>query len=315
MDLAQWFVDPRNPLTARVAVNRFWQQFFGVGLVKTSEDFGNQGDVPSHPELLDYLAVSFVESGWDVKALMKQIVMSKTYRQSSIAAPEQFQADAENRLLARGPRFRLDAEMIRDQILATSGQLSGEMYGPSVKPPQPAGLWEAVSMIGERYQADSGEAIRRRSVYTFWKRSMPPPQMTILNAPLRDACVARRERTNTPTQALLLLNEPEYLKAARELARLTLEQPAQQRLDFVWETVTARLPDEQEKKVLHDLLVDLREKYLAKPALASELCQGIEMSASGSSTDESMSQAQAELAAWTVLGNVLYNLDITKTKD
>ena len=217
LDLAEWFVDPTNPLTARVAVNRFWQQCFGVGLVKTSEDFGNQGDVPSHPELLDYLAVSFMESGWDVKALLKQIVMSKTYRQSSISTPEQFQADAENRLLARGSRYRLDAEMIRDQILATSGLLSNRMYGPSVKPPQPEGLWEAVSMTGERYQADTGESAHRRSVYTFWKRSMPPPQMTILNAPLRDACIARRERTNTPAQALLLLNEPEYLKAARDV--------------------------------------------------------------------------------------------------
>lgn len=315
MDLAEWFVDPGNPLTARVAANRFWQQFFGVGLVKTSEDFGNQGHVPSHPELLDYLAVSFLESGWDVKALLKQIVMSKTYRQSSTAAPEQFQADPENRLLARGPRFRLDAEMIRDQILATSGQLSDQMYGPSVKPPQPAGLWEAVSMIGERYQADTGEAIRRRSVYTFWKRSMPPPQMTILNAPLRDACVARRERTNTPTQALLLLNEPEYLKAARDLAMMTLDQPAEQRLDFVWETVTAQRSDEKEKAVLQDLLADLREKYLANPAVAKQLCQGVELSTDGTSADESTIKAKAELAAWTVLGNVLYNLDITKTKD
>ena len=315
MDLAEWFVDPSNPLTARVAVNRFWQQFFGVGLVKTAEDFGSQGDVPSHPELLDYLAASFVQSGWDVKALMKQIVMSKTYRQSSVAESEQFQADADNRLLARGPRFRLDAEMIRDQILATSGQLSDEMFGPSVKPPQPAGLWEAVSMIGERYQADSGEAIRRRSVYTFWKRSMPPPQMTILNAPMRDACVARRERTNTPTQALLLLNEPEYLKAARELALLTLAQPAPQRLDFIWETVTAKVPDEQEKAVLQNLLADLQEKYTAQPELARELCQGVQLTAGESATDAAANQAQAELAAWSVLGNLLYNLDITKTKD
>jgi len=314
MDLAEWFVDPGHPLTARVAVNRFWQQFFGVGLVKTSEDFGNQGDLPSHPELLDHLAVSFIESGWDVKALMKQIAMSKTYRQSSTARPEQFRADADNRLLARGPRFRLDAEMIRDQILATSGQLSRQLNGPSVKPPQPDGLWEAVSMINERYQADSGEAIRRRSVYTFWKRSMPPPQMTILNAPMRDACVARRERTNTPTQALLLLNEPEYLKAARELAKRTLGHPTGQRLDFMWETVTAKLPDEDEKATLQDLIDDLKETYLAKPALAAELCQGSDLSGNQSPVGASMDSARAELAAWTVLGNVLYNLDITKTK-
>ncbi len=325
MDLAEWFVDSAHPLTARVAVNRFWQQLFGVGLVKTSEDFGSQGDVPTHPELLDYLAASFIKTDWDVKALLKQIVMSKTYRQSSNAATEEFRTDAENRLLARGPRFRLDAEMIRDQILATSGLLADEMYGPSVKPPQPAGLWEAVSMIGERYVADSGEDSLRRSVYTFWKRSMPPPQMTILNAPLRDACVARRERTNTPTQALLLLNEPEYLKAARALAVLALKQPTEDRLGFVWETVTAGLADSTEQAFLNDLLSDLKEDYLSKPALAAELCQGIEFSPTDKSTETTTSEssqqaanadlATADIAAWTVLVSALYNLDITKTKD
>jgi hypothetical protein len=300
--------------------------------VKTSEDFGNQGDVPSHPQLLEHLAVSFVDSGWDIKALIKQIVMSKTYRQSSVATPEQFKADAENRLLARGSRYRLDAEMIRDQILATSGMLSKKMYGPSVKPPQPEGLWKAVSMIGEHYEADAGEAIRRRSVYTFWKRSMPPPQMTILNAPLRDACVARRERTNTPTQALLLLNEAEYLKAAGQLAAIVLQQPADQRLDYVWETVTARLPDEKEKNESQNLLADLNEKYLADPSLANQICESLTLAGeqppakdepspdaedelSTDAEDELSPDARAELAAWTVLTSVLYNLDITKTKD
>ncbi len=310
MDLAQWFVDPENPLTARVAVNRFWQQFFGVGLVKTSEDFGNQGDVPSHPKLLDFLAVSFVDSDWDVKALTKKIVMSRTYRQSSVSTEQEFKADAENRLLARGSRYRLDAEMIRDQILATSGSLSNKMYGPSVKPPQPAGLWKAVSMIGERYQSDAGEAIRRRSVYTFWKRSMPPPQMTILNAPMRDACVARRERTNTPTQALLLLNESEYLKAAGRLAISVLEHPEKERIGFAWETITCHLPDEREVSTLKTLLEDLRKQYKATSALADKLCQELDTPAEPL-TDE----AQTELAAWTVVINTLYNLDITKTKD
>lgn len=310
MDLAEWFVEPGNPLTARVAVNRLWQQCFGVGLVKTAEDFGSQGDVPSHPELLDYLAVSFVESDWDVKALLKQIVMSKTYRQSSITTSEQFKSDAQNRLLARGSRYRLDAEMIRDQILATSGLLSDTMYGPSVKPPQPDGLWKAVSMTGERYRADSGESTFRRSVYTFWKRSMPPPQMTILNAPLRDACIARRERTNTPTQALLLLNEPEYLRAARELAVAALKQSAEQRLSFVWETVTAQLPDQNEQAVMQKLLIDLQKTYLNAPALTDLLCQGIELS-----VEESTPRAKAEIAAWTLLCSTVYNLDITKTKD
>ncbi|TWT75186.1 DUF1553 domain-containing protein [Allorhodopirellula solitaria] len=313
MDLAEWFVEPENPLTARVAVNRFWQQFFGVGLVKTSEDFGNQGGVPSHPELLDHLTVEFTESGWDIQSLVKQIVMSEAYRQASDASPEEFQADPENRLLARGSRYRLDAEMIRDQILATSGLLSEKMYGPAVKPPQPAGLWKAVSMTGQVFRPDQGDAIYRRSVYTFWKRAMPPPQMTILNAPNRDACIARRERTNTPLQALLLLNEPEYLKAAGQLAAKTLEQPEQDRLEFLWETVTAQLPDEQEKAVLQTLLDDLTVKYQTAPDLAADVCRDITLATTTESAVDA--DSQAELAAWTMLASTLYNLDITKTKD
>lgn len=309
MDLAEWMVDSRNPLTARVAVNRFWQQFFGVGLVKTSEDFGAQGEVPSHPELLDYLAVSFVNSGWDTKALLRQIVRSKTYRQSSGATPEQFRQDAENRLLARASRFRMDAEMIRDQILATSGLLSPTLYGPSVKPPQPDGLWKAVTMTGERFKADTGEAIVRRSLYTFWKRAMPPPQMTILNAPNRDACIARRERTNTPSQALLLLNEGEYLKAARSLAQEVLRQKgmdAAQRVVFAYEVVTSRLPDETDRSIFLELLKDLERHYRENPALAEALCEGLALD---------QAEAKAELSAWTLLVNTLYNLDITKNRE
>jgi hypothetical protein len=308
LDLAEWFVDRRNPLTARVEVNRLWQQLFGVGLVKTSEDFGSQGEVPSHPELLDYLAVTFIDSGWDIKGLIRQVVLSKTYRQSSVAMPEEFRRDPENRLLARGARFRMDAEMIRDQILATSGMLSGTMYGRSVKPPQPAGLWKAVTMTGERFVADQGESIYRRSVYTFWKRAMPPPQMSILNAPIRDACIARRERTNTPAQALLLLNEREYLKCARSLARkvlaeATLEGP--QRIDLAYETVTSHLPDAGERAVLENLREDLQAHYRGNPDLADGMCRGLGLK----DADE-----KARLAAWTVLVHTLYNLDITKTR-
>ena len=273
MDLANWFIDKDNPLTARVAVNRIWQQFFGVGLVKTSEDLGAQGEVPSHPMLLDYLAESFVNSGWDVKALIKQIVMSKVYRQASNISEELFKKDPENRLLARGSRFRMDAEMIRDQILFTSGTLSEKMYGRSVKPPQPDGLWKAVTMIGERFKPDSGEEIRRRSIYTYWKRGMPPPQMTILNAPIRDACVSRRERTNTPSQALLLLNESEYLKAARNLAMTVLipkDAKPIQRIAFAYETITSKLPDKEEQKTLYDLLQSLYQTYLNEPELADQ---------------------------------------------
>ena len=309
MDLANWFIDEENPLTARVAVNRIWQQLFGVGLVKTSEDLGAQGEVPSHPLLLDYLTVSFVNSGWDVKALIKEIVLSKAYRQSSNIDESLFKKDPENRLLARGSRFRMDAEMIRDQILFTSGTLSEKMYGKSVKPPQPDGLWKAVTMIGERFKPDSGEEIRRRSLYTYWKRGMPPPQMTILNAPIRDACVSRRERTNTPSQALLLLNESEYMKAARNLAMTVLvpkEAKPSQRIACAYETITSRLPDKEEQKTLYELLQSLYQTYLSEPALADEICEGLPVKEK---------DQKAKIAAWTILVNSLYNLDITKTRD
>jgi len=309
MDLAQWFVDRNNPLTARVAVNRFWQQFFGTGLVKTAEDLGAQGEVPSHPGLLNHLTVSFMDSGWDIKALMKEIVMSKTYRQSSLATTQEFTRDSENRLLSRGSRYRMDAEMIRDQILASSGLLVNTMYGKSVKPPQPDGLWKSVTMIGERFKADTGDAIHRRSLYTFWKRGMPPPQMTILNAPIRDACIARRERTNTSSQALLLLNESEYLKAARSLAQKALALKGAnpgKRLEFVYETVTSKLPDEKETAILLNLTKSLQANYTEQPTLADELCSGLNLAGV---------KEKAHLAAWTVLVNALYNLDITKTRE
>jgi len=309
MDLAQWFVDRKNPLTARVAVNRFWQQFFGTGLVKTAEDLGAQGEVPSHPALLNYLTVSFMDSGWDIKALMKEIVISRTYRQSSFASTQEFARDAENRLLSRGSRYRMDAEMIRDQILTTSGLLVNTMYGRSVKPPQPDGLWKSVTMIGERFKADTGDAIHRRSLYTFWKRGMPPPQMTILNAPIRDACTARRERTNTSSQALLLLNESEYLKAARSLAQKALALKGaspRERLEFAYETVTSKLPDKKETAILLDLAKSLQVNYSDQPKLADELCSGLNLAGAKEKT---------QLAAWTVLVNALYNLDITKTRE
>jgi len=309
LDLADWFVDPRHPLTARVQVNRLWQQFFGVGLVKTSEDLGAQGEVPTHPELLDLLATRYVESGWDTKALVKDIVMSKTYRQASSAPRQAFASDPGNRLLARGSRFRMDAEMIRDQILATSGLLSDRMYGPSVKPPQPPGLWKAVSMTGEVFKADSGEDIRRRSIYTFWKRAMPPPQMTILNAPIRDSCIARRERTNTPTQALLLLNEPQYLLAARGLAFQALEQAwdsHDKRIEVLYETVTSKLPDADEIDAFSALISDLDKYYTDKPELADALCEGLDVNGP---------VEKARLAAWTLFVSTLYNLDITKTRE
>ena len=311
MDLADWFISKENPLTARVAVNRVWQQFFGVGLVKTSEDFGNQGEWPSYPELLDYLAVTFMESGWDTKVLVKEIVLSKTYRQASEATPKVFQLDPENRALARGSRFRMDSEMIRDQVLVSSGLLNEEMFGKSVKPPQPAGLWKSVGMPSSyprEYVPDQGDDVYRRSVYTFWKRGMPPPQMTILNAPSREACIARRERTNTPLQSLLLLNEQEYFKAARHLALKTLTQSSEgpeDRLKVVYETITSELADSKEESAMQEALADLLVLYEEKPELAQQLCEGV-------SFPEGVKAS--ELAAWTMLVSSLYNLDITKTR-
>ncbi|MGB0597663.1 MAG: PSD1 and planctomycete cytochrome C domain-containing protein [Rubripirellula sp.] len=307
MDLANWFVRREHPLTARVAVNRFWQQLFGVGIVKTSEDLGTQGEWPSHPELLDYLAWTFVENGWDVKALFKEMVLSETYCQVSDATPDEFGRDPENRLLSRASRYRLDSEVIRDQILATSGLLVSEMYGKSVKPPQPAGLWKAVALPSSYpnvFTADTGDKIRRRSVYTFWKRGLPPPQMTILNAPTREECIARRERTNTPLQALLLLNEQEYLKAARQLASNMLREAPEERVSVLYETVTSQIPDATETAVLEKTLNDLKALYREVPELSSQLTKGASLE--GTSAEE--------LAAWTVLVNTLYNLDITKTR-
>jgi hypothetical protein len=311
MDLARWLTQPENPLTARVAVNRFWQQLFGVGIVKTSEDFGAQGEWPSHPELLDYLTVKWLNSGWNVKALLKEIVMSQTYQQSSQASQDAYQKDPENRWLSRGSRYRLDSEVVRDQILATSGLLNPEQYGPSVKPPQPEGLWKSVSLPSSYprvYQADEGSKVYRRSVYTFWKRGMPPPQMTILNAPTRESCIARRERTNTPLQALLLLNEQQFLNASRHLAFQSLSGEPQEdarRLNVLFETITGRKPDDQEAQQLLQLVNDLRESYLEGSLMAQQLCTGLDL-------PDSLSPA--EVAAWTVLVSTVYNLDETKTR-
>ncbi|MCR9245919.1 MAG: DUF1549 and DUF1553 domain-containing protein [bacterium] len=311
LHLARWLLAPDHPLTARVAVNRFWQQLFGRGLVLTAEDFGTQGSDPSHPRLLDHLALTFIDSGWDVKALMKALVMSATYRQSSHATPAAYAADPDNRRLARGSRFRLDAEVVRDQVLAASGVLVREMFGRSVKPPQPAGLWKAVALpdsLPRIFRADTGDQILRRSIYTFWKRGLPPPQLTILDAPTREFCVARRERTNTPLQALLLLNETEYLRAARHLARAILRNAAsseRERAEHLFETVTSQLPNSEELHVLQRTLADLREHYANRSELANEMVRGLELDAD---------ETKVELAAWTALASTVFNLDITKTR-
>ncbi|MEM6330285.1 MAG: PSD1 and planctomycete cytochrome C domain-containing protein [Planctomycetota bacterium] len=321
MDLANWLVSRENPLTARVAVNRLWQQLFGVGLVKTSEDFGAQGEWPSHPRLLDYLTVRFLDQGWDVKALLKEMVLSETYQQASDSTPAMFRQDPRNRLLARGSRFRLDAEVVRDHLLATSGLLNRQLYGKSVKPPQPDGLWKAVAMphsYPRVYSPDTGPSIYRRSVYTYWKRGMPPPQMTILNAPSREECTARRERTNTPLQALLLLNEPEYLKAAGELAHTVLKEEADsdsagfasgerhaKRVESIFETITSYKPDATQVASLIELADDLFAYYEGQPGLARKLCGDREPPAGAS---------RSEWAAWTMVASTVYNLDVTKTR-
>lgn len=313
LGFAMWLVDPSHPLTARVAVNRLWQQLFGVGIVKTQEDFGNQGERPSHPELLDWLATEFVASGWDVKAMVRLMVTSATYRQSSSASPELYRRDPENRLYARGPRFRLDAEVLRDQALAVSGLLRSIIGGPSVKPPQPEGLWEAVGYVGSNtrvFVKDAGpDKVYRRSLYTFWKRTSPPPQMSTFDAPTREACVVRRERTNTPLQALLLMNDPQYVEAARAFAERTLKaaESPQERLTFAFETATARLPSPRETETLLEALRTFETKFQADPEIARKL-----IAVGETPPDASLDTLQ--LAAWTMLMNVLLNLDEVLTK-
>ncbi|QDT74791.1 PSD1 and planctomycete cytochrome C domain-containing protein [Lacipirellula limnantheis] len=315
LGLAQWLVSPANPLPARVAVNRFWQQFFGVGLVKTTNDFGAQGEAPSHPELLDWLAVDFMEHGWDVKRLVRELVVSAAYRQTSHVSPELYMRDPENRLLARGARFRLDAEMLRDQALYSSGLLVEKMGGPSVKPPQPAGLWEAVGYSGSntvKFVADEGhEKVHRRTLYTFIKRTAPPPEMNTFDAPSRESCIVRRERTNTPLQALLLLNDPQYVEAARSLAERTMHEggdSVEQRARFLFQTATCRQPRVDELSDLVAAYEQELEHFRANAKAAEELI------ASGSlKADEKLDRP--ELAAWTMAANVVLNLDEVVTRN
>ncbi|QDV36689.1 PSD1 and planctomycete cytochrome C domain-containing protein [Tautonia plasticadhaerens] len=309
LGLASWLVDRSNPLTARVAANRLWQQVFGVGLVKTSEDFGAQGETPSHPELLDWLAVQFQDDGWDVKEFMRRLVTSNTYRRSSRATPELLARDPKNRLYARGPRFRLDAETIRDQALFVGGLLVEQVGGPSVKPPQPSGLWEAVGYTSSntaQFRADTGrEKVHRRSLYTFWKRTSPPPQMTTFDAPSRESCTMRRERTNTPLQALLLLNDPQYVEAARALAERTMREAGsstEDRLTRMFRIVAARTPEADELAELTAAYDDLIASYRDDPEAARQLI------AVGETTPDP-AHDPAELAAWTVIANTLLNLD------
>jgi len=307
LGLARWIASAENPLTARVAVNRLWQQCFGEGLVRTVNDFGLQGEPPTHPELLDWLALRFVRSGWDVKALVKLMVTSATWRQSSALSADLRNRDPENRLLARGPRYRLSAETIRDQALAVSGLLSERLGGPSVRPYQPAGLWEAVSYDGElTYEPSKGGDLWRRSLYTFWKRQSPPPALLAFDGPTRETCVVRRARTNTPLQALVLLNDDTYVEAGRALAAMALRQAGSDdsRLAFAFGRVLARAPADNELAVLRRLL-DQQRRRLSGDAAAGMALVSVGESPAGRSLEP------AELAAWTVTMHALLNLDET----
>lgn len=308
LGLAQWLVAPENPLTARVTVNRFWQEIFGTGLVKTSEDFGIMGENPSHPELLDWLAVEFRESGWDVKKMFRLMVTSAAYRQAAMTTREKLDRDPQNRLLSRGPRFRMDGEMIRDYTLAISGLLVDQIGGPSVKPYQPPGVWEAVAMIGSNtrdYRQDKGEKLYRRSMYTFWKRAAPPASMEIFNAPSRENCTVRRERTNTPLQALVTLNDPQFVEAARRLAERALKEggaTTESRADFMARRLLARPFRAEELVVVKQSFDALAKYYSSKPDDAKALI------AVGESKADAALDAPM-LAAWTMVANELINLD------
>jgi len=312
--LARWLVQPDHPLTARVAVNRFWQMYFGVGIVKTQEDFGVQGEPPVHPELLDWLATEFVSSRWDTKAMQRLIVTSATYRQSSKADALLMQKDPENRLLARGSRLRLPAEMIRDTALAASGLLNGEIGGPSVYPYQPPGLWEEMAFgdgfSAQTYVQSHGKDLYRRGLYTFWKRTVPPASLATFDAPDREKCTARRALTNTPLQALVLMNDPTYVEAARALAERALLDGGpdeKSRLSYVFRLATARTPGSKEIDVLRKLLRERQAGYRIDTKAATKLVEVGESS-------RNPKLDVAELAAWTTVASVILNLDETITK-
>jgi hypothetical protein len=308
--LAKWLTRPDHPLTARVAVNRWWEMLFGTGLVETSEDFGIQGAYPSHPELLDWLATELVARNWSTRAILKEIVLSATYRQSSKARPDLADLDPANRWLARGPRFRLPAETVRDAALFHAGLLSPKFGGPSVKPYQPDGLWEDVSVERrEKYQPDAGDGIYRRSLYTFWKRTCPPPTMSTFDAPEREFCLVRRARTNTPLQALALLNDPTYVEAARKLAERAWSAAPDDagRIRELLRIVLAREPSTVEREVLGTTLARARERYATRTEAAGQLL-GVGRAPAATTIPAS------ELAAWSVVSGVVLNLSEAVTK-
>ncbi|MFK5973983.1 MAG: PSD1 and planctomycete cytochrome C domain-containing protein [Flavobacteriaceae bacterium] len=314
MGLAKWVTNKNNPLTARVFVNRIWGMVFGRGIVETAEDFGVQGSLPTHPKLLDWLAVDFMDHDWDIKYLLKKIMLSATYQQSSVRSSELEKADPENRLLARAPRFRMSGEMIRDYILASSGLLNTEIGGPSVKPYQPPGLWEETNAGGDRgvlttYVIDEGDKLYRRSLYTFWKRTLPPANMTIFDAPTRDFCEVRRQKTNTPLQALALQNDVQVLEAARVLAQNTVseKETASEMVNQVFRKILVRRPRVEELRLLESYYTNAWEEFDRKKENADKLI-----------TQGNYERSDADpikTAALMLTVQVIYNLDETITKE
>lgn len=311
LGLAKWLMSPENPLTARVIVNRFWSQFFGQGIVATPDDFGSQGSWPEHPELLDWLACEFRDNGWDVKEFIRLIVSSAAYRQSSQSDSERIGRDPDNRLLARGPRFRMDAEMVRDNALYLSGLLAESFGGPSVKPYQPDGLWREMTYDGElSYEPDSGASLYRRSLYTYWKRQSPPPNMLLFDAPTRETCAVARPRTNTPLQALALMNDPTFVEAARHLAGRMMREAGAHSADRIrrgFRIATGRRPSEEELGVLLRIYNEQLPVYRADMSAAWDL-----LNVGSSPVDVSLDAA--ELAALTAVANLILSLDETITK-
>jgi hypothetical protein len=306
LGLAKWLLSEENPLTARVMVNRLWQSCFGTGLVRTSDDFGNQGELPSHPELLDYLAVEFRESKWNVKALLKQIVLSATYRQSSRTSDELREIDPDNRLLARGPSYRISAEQVRDNALRASGLLTEKIGGPSVYPYQPAGIWEALATRNAvTYEQHHGDSLYRRSMYTIWKRSSPPPMMLNFDAPDRSLCIIRRQKTSTPLQALVTLNDPQFVEAARVLAERMIRQGGstpEARIAFAYKSLTSRPPRPQEIALLKQLYAEELADFTKNPKRAASL-----LTVGEYPSDRTLNPV--ELAANSVVASTIMNFD------
>ena len=305
LDLAKWLVSDEHPLTARVTINRFWQNLFGKGLVETAGDFGSQGTSPSHPELLDWLAHDFRSNGWDVKRAIKQMVMSAVYQQSSVIDPSAFEIDPENILLARAHRNRLKAESIRDQALHVSGLLVDKVGGPPVKPYQPDGLWKVVAYVDSntaKFQQDSGDSLYRKSLYTFRKRTASPPGMALFDSPSRESCSVTREQTNTPLQALLLMNDPQFIEAARHVAQRLMQTSTNDKFTYLIQHTLGREPDEATLAILQSSFNEIRNLYEANTSLAADL-----LTVGESPVDESLDKT--ELATWTMLASQIFNLD------